>query len=71
MITNTYSPLLRMEEVISPDEFLRRRKAGELSPEKVRIIPPSPDLPFGGFAVKLDTPTYVLPFEREKQYACG
>ena len=71
MITNEYDSVLVTEEVISPEEYLKRRKDGTISSEKVKIVPPNAELPFGGFKVKLDTPTYALPFEKEKQYACG
>ena len=68
MVTQEYDAVLITEETISPEEFLRRRKAGEISPEKVRISSPSAGFPFGSFKVKLDTPTYVVPFGKDGKH---
>jgi len=63
MTMQEYDAVLVTDETISPEEFLKRRKAGDISSEKVKIMSPSPDLPFGGFKVKLDSPIYTVPFE--------
>ena len=69
MTTQAYDAVLTTEETISPEEFLKRRRAGEISPEKVKISSPSPDLPFGGFKVELAAPIYIVPFEKGRKHA--
>ena len=57
----TYDAHLETEEFITPEEYLRRREGGDIDPMKTRIVPP--DLrtgSFGGFAVELDAPRYIV-----------
>ena len=67
MTTQEYDAVLTTEEIISPEEFLKRRKAGEISPEKVKISTPSAGFPFGGFRVELAAPVYRVPFEKGRK----
>jgi len=67
MSTEEYDAVVTTEETISAEEFLKRRKAGEISPERVKIALPRPGLPFGGFKVKLDIPIYKVPFGKERE----
>jgi len=71
MTLQEYDTILVTEETISPEEFLKRRKEGKISAEKVRIAFPEHDLPFGGFKVELDTPIYTVPFEKRKKNVFG
>lgn len=64
MTTQTYETILEIEEIISPEEFLARRKKGKILSENVKIIVPSEKLPFGAFSVKLDIPRYKATFEK-------
>ena len=58
-IAKTYDTYLETEEFITAEEYLRRRKKGEINPKKTRIVPPDIRTgSFGGFAIKLDMPRY-------------
>jgi len=57
----TYDAYLETEEVISAEEYLRRREAGEIDSQKTRIA--LPDIhtgSFGGFVVRLDKPRFQV-----------
>ena len=53
-----YDMLLEKEEFISPEEFLARREAGQISLEDVEITPPQPGFPWGAFKIKLKEPRF-------------
>ena len=60
--TSYLETYLETEEFISADEYLRRRKAGQINPADVRIAPAQMGQEgFGGFLVKLKQPRYRVP----------
>jgi hypothetical protein len=73
MPTQTYDTFFEKEELITAEEYLRRRERGEIEPGTVRIAPP--DLStgsLGGFIVKLKTPRYkaaLRPCDKGHSYA--
>jgi hypothetical protein len=67
MTSQEYDTVLRHEETISPEEFIKRRDQGNISPNKVKIAAPSRALPFGGFTVELETPHYIAHFDKEER----
>ena len=57
----TYDAHLETHELISSEEFLSRRKSGELNPNDVEIVTPGlGQRGFGGFRVKLKVPRYSV-----------
>ena len=71
MSVQEYDAVLITEETISPEEFLKRHKAGKISTEKVKIVLPGTTLPFGGFKIELDEPVYTVPFEKRRKNVFG
>jgi hypothetical protein len=55
-----YDAVLVTEEFISPEEFIKRKNEGRISPEKTTISAPTQEMPFGSFKIKLDTPRYAV-----------
>lgn len=59
MYAPTLETFLETEEFISAEEYLRRRKSGEINPASVRVVPADMNTgDFGGFMVKLPVPRY-------------
>ena len=69
MTAQEYDAVITTEEIITPEEFLKRRTEGNVSPDKVKIAMPSRDFPFGGFKVELATPYYEVYFDGERKRA--
>lgn len=67
----TYDMYLKTEEFITAEEYLERRKRGEIDSTDVRIVPADITTgSMGGFIVKLKTPEYAptLPKKKEPSY---
>ncbi|MDL2267180.1 hypothetical protein LJC46_04235 [Desulfovibrio sp. OttesenSCG-928-G15] len=69
---SVYDMVLQTEEVISAEEYLRRRERGEITPAEVRIIPADMATgSLGGFAVKLKEPKYRTALSLAGGILCG
>ena len=68
MIFREYDAVTTTEEIVTPEEFLKRRKEGSGPPDKVKIAMPSCDLPFGGFKIELETPYYEFRFDGGRKH---
>lgn len=73
MSNPTFDTYLKTEEFITADEYLRRRKKGEINPNDVRIVLADINTgSLGGFVVKLKTPEYRISLPKLKEeYAHG
>lgn len=58
--------VLQRDEIISAEEYLKRKESGKINPSKVSIVPPRiGSNSFGEFKVKLDVPEYRVKFATE------
>lgn len=69
--TKVFETVLETDEIISPEEFLARRKAGTVRPENVEIALPTPEHPWGSFKVKLASPRYRVRQSKEGIHVFG
>jgi len=64
MNDDIFNTILETREIISAEEYLKRRAEGRINPRDVQFIPPKLGSDgFGYFSVKLKTPRYHVSFD--------